>query len=195
MKQLFLIGTLLIMISACHQKPEQQETPSQTITLRDTEKVSPLKKRIIPKKIIPPSPTFEDTLKTMFTLLIPLHTEERIKDSLLYDGWVEKHIVIKKTEMDSITETLFIQKEDSLVQRYRIWYVYQNTVAESDTIEDIIVDFYEDTLGVIQYAPYQHEQYIISDTMKQSKTFIPSPSSYDVTKNDLQRVLIMLRKH
>lgn len=183
------------MMSACNQKTEQQENPSRTITLRDTEKVSPVKKRGIPKKVILPSPTFTNTLNSMFSLVIPFHTEEMTRDSLLNDDWIEKHFVIKRVGSDSITETLFIQKEDSAIERYRMFYVYQNTIAESDTLEDIIVDFYKDTLGIVQYTPYQHEQYVINDTLKQSKTFIPAASSYDVTKNDLKRILAMLGKH
>lgn len=194
MKQLFLIGCVFLSVGACQQKPKQQENSSHTITLRDTEKVPPIKKRSIPRKVIPPSPTFTDTLNNMFLLIIPLHNEEILRDSLPNDDWVEKHFVIKRVGNDSITETLFIQKEDSVIQHYRMFYVYQNTVAESDTLEDIIVDFYKDTLGIVQYTPYQHEQYVINDTLKQSKTFIPAASSYDVTKNDLKRILAMLSK-
>lgn len=194
MKQLFLIGTTLIMMSACHEKPKR-EVGSQKITLRDTEKVSPAKKRIVPKKTTPPPPTLNDTLSTMFTVLISLHKEEIKKDSLPDDEWVGKHIVIQKSDTDSTTETLLIQKEDSTLNRYRIWYAYQNTIAETDTIEDIIVSFFKDTLGVVQYALYQHEQYIINDSLKQSKTFIPSPSSYDITPYDLRRIIAVLRKN
>lgn len=200
MKKFFSFGFALFFLVACQQTEKRSVSSSSDTNILRVKK--PKAKKKITEKIrvdIVSSPTFEDSINEFFKNIDWFCKENMTHDSMSVDDGFEKHFVLKKNENDSITQTLFVRTkaadEDSVKNDcYFIWYSYQNTMSAVDTAQDISLVVFKDSTGNAQFIPISFEQYLIQDSLKESKNALFYPSSFELRKSDLKEMFALFKR-